>query len=85
MVVERSLPAPVDFGELQELEEAGRGCFEMRNVKPVISYFSFDRLRLLCIYAAPDAESVRRSNRLAELPFDIPVEIEGEVELHPIT
>jgi Nickel responsive protein SCO4226-like len=70
VVVERSLAAPATFDQLQALEDAGRGCFEMRNVKPVMSYFSFDRLRLLCIYAAPDAESVRRSNRLAEMPFD---------------
>lgn len=34
------------------------------------SYFAKDRRRMLCLYAAPDAESVRTANRTAGLPFD---------------
>lgn len=70
VVVERSLEVPVPFDQLAALEEAGRGCFEMRDVKPIVSYVSKDGRRFLCVYVAPDAESVRRANQYANLPFD---------------
>ena len=70
VVVERSLEQPTAFEELQALEDASPACFEQRDVQPVASYFALDRRRMLCLYAAPDAESVRMANRLAGLPFD---------------
>jgi hypothetical protein len=34
------------------------------------SLFSLDRRRMLCLYAAPDAEAVRHAQRGAGLPFE---------------
>jgi hypothetical protein len=34
------------------------------------SYFAIDGRRMLCLYEAPDVESVRFANRQAGLPFD---------------
>lgn len=71
VVVERSLSQPTTFDAVQALEDAAPRCFEQRDVKPVVSYFAFDHQRMLCLYDAPDAESVRMANRLAGLPFDV--------------
>jgi hypothetical protein len=71
VLVERSFPAPVDFAELQAREDASRACFDLRNVSFIRSLFSLDRRRMLCLYDAPDAETVREANRSAGLPFDV--------------
>jgi len=71
VVVERSLEQPIPFDTVQALEDAAQACFEQRDVKPIVSYFALDRRRMLCLYDAPDAESVRTANRLAGLPMDI--------------
>jgi Nickel responsive protein SCO4226-like len=70
VIVERSFPEPVVFSEVQALEVAGRSCLEMRGIAFLRSYFSLDGRRMLCLYAAPDAESVRVANRQSRLPFD---------------
>ncbi|MBZ0252845.1 MAG: DUF4242 domain-containing protein, partial [Candidatus Methylomirabilis sp.] len=40
------------------------------NVRLLRSYVSPDRLRMICLFEAPDAESVRIANRKAGLPVD---------------
>ena len=34
-------------------------CYELRNIKHVLSVLSHDGCRVLCMYEAPDAASVR--------------------------
>jgi hypothetical protein len=70
VVVERSFDAPVTLAELQAREDAGIHCLESRGVRFVRSFFSRDRRRMLCLYAAPDAEAVREAQRGAGMPFD---------------
>lgn len=70
MIVERSLSAPVRFEELQALENRSAACFELLGVRFVRSYLAGDGLRMICVYEARDAESVREANRNAKLPFD---------------
>lgn len=70
VVVERSFPEPVVFSDVQAIEDAGRSCFDMRRIAFLRTYFSLDGRRMLCLYAAPDAEEVRIANRQAGLPFD---------------
>ena len=70
VVVERSLPEPVVFSEVQSIEDASRSCFDMRRIAFLRAYFSLDGRRMLCLYAAPDAEAVRVANRQAGLPFE---------------
>jgi hypothetical protein len=70
VVVERTFPEPVEFAEMTALGQKVGWCLEQNGIRFVRSYFSSDRRRMICIYEAPDAESVRRVNRQAKLPFD---------------
>ena len=70
VVVERSFREPVAMDELQAIEDRGRACLEMRAVRFLRSYFSRDRMRMICLYDAPDAESVRKAQTKVGLPFD---------------
>ena len=70
VLVERSFPAPVEFAPLQAREDAGAWCLDQQGVRHLRSYFALDRRRMLCLYAAPDAEAVRRVQRQVDLPHD---------------
>jgi hypothetical protein len=69
-VVERTFPQPVTFAEIESQEEHNIACLNLHRVRFVRSYFSFDRLNMICLYQAPDAEAVRTSNRQVGLPFE---------------
>lgn len=69
-VVARTFDAPVSFDEIQAVEDRGQHCLSLYRVLFLRSYFSRDRRRMLCLYDAPDAESVRAANRQVGLPFD---------------
>lgn len=70
IIVERTFAtAPSD----EELTAAGireRPCLAMYGVAWRRSLFSADRLRMICQYEAPDAESVRKVQREAGNSFD---------------
>ncbi len=70
VVVERLFDEPVTLEEMQAIEDAGAGCLEMRDVRFARTYFSSDRKRMLCLYTAPDAESVRQAQREAGMPVE---------------
>ena len=70
VLVSRSFGEPVHLAEIQAIEDAGAGCLETHRVRFVRSYFSVDRKRMLCLYRAPDAESVRIAQREAGMPLD---------------
>jgi len=70
VLVSRRFETPAEFAEIQALEEAGAGCLETHRVRFVRSYFSKDRKRMLCLYRAPDAESVRIAQREAGMPVE---------------
>lgn len=70
VLVRRSFAEPVALAEIQAQEDAGAQCLEVRNVKFVRSYFSADRKRMLCLYRAPDVESVREAQRYAGMPVE---------------
>jgi hypothetical protein len=70
VIVERSFAQAESFEELAAREEAGSWCLDMHRVRYLRSYFSADRRRMLCLYTAPDAESVRRAQKQIGLPFD---------------
>lgn len=70
VLVERSWDAPVELADIQALEEAGAWCLESHHVTYLRSFFSADRKRMVCLYAAPDAESVRLAQREAKMPVD---------------
>jgi hypothetical protein len=70
VVVERSFAEPVAFEEIQAKEDEGGECLEAHGVRFLRSYFSRDRRRMVCLYEAPDAESVRIAEERAGVPFD---------------
>ncbi|MEO0996661.1 MAG: nickel-binding protein [Pseudomonadota bacterium] len=70
VVVSRNFDAPVVLSDLQAVEDAHGHCLRLHNVRFVRSYHSLDRRRMVCLYAAPDAESVRTAQRQATMPVD---------------
>lgn len=70
VLVERSFREPVEFQAFQAREGRKAACLEAHRVRFLRSYFSRDRMRMICLYEAPDAESVRLVQLKAELPFD---------------
>ena len=70
IAVERSFAEPQQFEPLQAAEDAARWCLDMHEVSFVKTFFALDGRRMICLYQAPDAEAVRRSQRMAGLPFD---------------
>lgn len=70
VVVGRSFEQPVNFEELQAQEGAAAACLQTHRVRFRQSLLARDRRRMLCLYAAPDAEAVRHVQHQAGLPFD---------------
>ena len=70
VLVSRAFEAPMVFEDLQAQEDSQAWCLQSYRVRFLQSLFSLDRRRMLCLYAAPDAESVRHAQRGAGLPFE---------------
>jgi hypothetical protein len=70
VLVGRRFEEPANLEEIQAIEDAGAGCLETHRVRFVRTYFSRDGKRMLCLYQAPDAESVRIAQREAGMPVD---------------
>lgn len=70
VLVTRRFAEPAVFADIQALEEAGAGCLDTHRVRFVRTYFSKDCRRMICLYRAPDAESVRIAQREAGMPVE---------------
>jgi len=70
VLVTRRFAEPAVLIEIQALEEAGAGCLDTHRVRFVRTYFSTDCRRMICLYRAPDAESVRVAQREAGMPVE---------------
>ena len=70
VLVSRRFPEPVDIDALRGLADASAGCLELHRVRRSRTFLSADRRRAVCLYAAPDAESVRISQRQANMPVE---------------
>lgn len=70
VLVERSFREAVVFEEVQAAEDRSAWCLEAHRVRFLKSYFARDRRRMVCLYEAPDAESVRLVQEQARLPFE---------------
>jgi len=70
VVVERSFDEPVTLEAIQSIEDAGAWCLEAYRVSFARTLFSREGTRMLCLYRAPDAESVRLAQLRATVPFD---------------
>ena len=67
VMVERSFATAEEFDVMLV---GSNPCLTLYNVRFVRSYGSPDRKRMICVYDAPDAESVRLANRQGGKPFD---------------
>jgi hypothetical protein len=70
VIVERRFAQPVQFEDIQALEDAGSWCLDLHHVRFLRTLFSRDCRRMLCFYEAPDAEAVRLAEAKAQVPFD---------------
>jgi hypothetical protein len=70
VVVERRFTAPAVLEALQTREDAHAWCLEQYRVTFLRTFLSSDRKRMLCLYHAPDAESVRRAQTQAGMPLE---------------
>lgn len=70
VLVERSFADTVQLEDVQAVEDASSWCLQAHRVKFAQTFFSSDRKRMLCLYEAPDAESVRLAQREAAMPLD---------------
>jgi len=69
-IVLHAFPEPASFGARELQERVDTGCFHAHRVRLLRSYLSVDGQRLVALYRAPDAESVRIAQRGAGLPPD---------------
>lgn len=69
-LVERSFAEPIEFESLQAAEDENNSCLVMHRVRFVRSYLALDKRKMICLYAAPDLESIRTANRMTGLPVD---------------
>ncbi|MBP2314558.1 nickel-binding protein [Azospirillum soli] len=70
VLVERSFQEPVRLDDVQSVEDRGAWCLSLNRVEFLVSWLALDRRRMICLYEAPDAESVSRTNTRLNLPFD---------------
>jgi hypothetical protein len=70
IIVERSFEAPLTQDELDAVETRMAPCLGLYQVRWIRSYWSADRLRMICEYDAPDAASVRNVQREADARFE---------------
>jgi hypothetical protein len=70
VLVRRRWEEPVAIEDIQAIEDAGAQCLENYRVRFLRTFFSRDRMRMVCLYAAPDAESVRLAQRQAGMPVE---------------
>ncbi len=70
VLVSRRFEAPVGLEEVQAVEHAGASCLSTHRVHFVRTYLSTDRRRMISLYQAPDAESVRLALHDASMPVE---------------
>jgi hypothetical protein len=70
VIVERNFETPFTQEELSEVEARMGPCLDLYNVRWIRSYWSADRLRMVCEYDAADVASVRNVQREANAKFD---------------
>lgn len=69
VVVERRFEEPVTVESLQAIEDAAGWCLEQHKVTFIRTFFSADCRHMICLYRAPDAESVRLAQQQAGMPL----------------
>ncbi len=69
IVLENRYDPPVDPETFLKGDDGLNHCLAERNIVWLHSYLSSDGSRSVCLFEAPDAESVRESFRRSQQPF----------------
>jgi Protein of unknown function (DUF4242) len=70
VIVEQAFTEPLTDERYGQLAKQLDPCLDVRNGVWRRSSLSKDKLRLVCEFEAPDAESVREALRLAKVPYE---------------
>lgn len=70
VLIERSFDEPLTEERMQAIDRRVAPCLQERGAEWCYSFLSSDRRRLICVFTAPDAESVRESFRKAGNAFE---------------
>jgi hypothetical protein len=70
VIVERNFEKPLTDEELKATEARMAPCLDLYNVRWIRSFWSSDRLRMICEYEAADVASVRNVQHEAAAKFD---------------
>lgn len=70
VVVARRFEVPTTVESLQVIEDAAAWCLQLHKVTFLRTFFSTDQRRMICLYQAPDAESVRLAQHQAGMPVE---------------
>jgi hypothetical protein len=70
VIVERQYAQAVDPDAVRAAGAAANGCHDALRVRWLRSTLSLDGKRMICEYEAPDAETVRRAQDRAGLPYE---------------
>lgn len=70
IVVERRFDPALTDADLEHMSQRVGLCLDERDARWIRSYFAASRQRMICLFEAPDAESVRQAFRVAGLPFE---------------
>jgi len=70
VAVTRRWTEPVELADIQAIEDAGAWCLEAHDVQFVRTFFAVDQRRMVCLYRAPDAESVRLAQTQAGMSVE---------------
>lgn len=70
IIVERTFDPPISQEAMDATSQRVGNCLDLYGVRWVGSHVSTDRRRMVCVYEAADAQSVRDVQNTAEAPFD---------------
>ena len=70
VVCERRIEPPIRIDDIPAMEAQAAWCLQQHRVSHVTSLLSLDGRLLLCVFEAPDAESVRTVHRQVGAPFE---------------
>lgn len=69
MVIEKFDP-PIDLSQGSPVADKVSPCLPAYDAHWLSSYIASDGTQCVCVYEAPDAESMRRIYRTADVPFE---------------
>jgi hypothetical protein len=69
-IVQRTVPSAITLEQIRHLTTDPTGCGRRLGVAHVGAFVSLDLSRMICVFHAPDLESVRVGNRQMGLPAD---------------